>query len=41
VFQKLNIEWLYRLLSQPSRFRRQLALPRFAWQVLRKSGRPD
>ena len=41
LFQKLNIEWLYRLVSQPSRFRRQLALPRFAWQVLRNSGRPD
>ncbi|MDQ0191106.1 WecB/TagA/CpsF family glycosyltransferase [Alicyclobacillus cycloheptanicus] len=38
VFQKLNLEWLYRLLKQPSRWRRQLALPRFAWQVLRKAG---
>jgi N-acetylglucosaminyldiphosphoundecaprenol N-acetyl-beta-D-mannosaminyltransferase len=38
VFQKLNIEWLYRLLKQPSRWRRQLALPRFVWQVLKSSG---
>jgi N-acetylglucosaminyldiphosphoundecaprenol N-acetyl-beta-D-mannosaminyltransferase len=29
-FQKLNLEWLYRLLSQPSRWKRQLALPKFA-----------
>ncbi|MBD2861844.1 WecB/TagA/CpsF family glycosyltransferase [Paenibacillus oceani] len=27
---KLNIEWLYRLLSNPSRWRRQLVLPIFA-----------
>jgi N-acetylglucosaminyldiphosphoundecaprenol N-acetyl-beta-D-mannosaminyltransferase len=31
-WQKLNLEWLYRLLSQPSRWRRQLALPKFALQ---------
>ncbi|WP_074951212.1 WecB/TagA/CpsF family glycosyltransferase [Alicyclobacillus macrosporangiidus] len=35
VFRRLNMEWLYRLLRQPSRWRRQLALPRFAWRVLR------
>jgi N-acetylglucosaminyldiphosphoundecaprenol N-acetyl-beta-D-mannosaminyltransferase len=29
-WQKLNLEWLYRLLSQPSRWRRQLVLPQFA-----------
>jgi N-acetylglucosaminyldiphosphoundecaprenol N-acetyl-beta-D-mannosaminyltransferase len=38
VFQRLNIEWLYRLLSQPQRLRRQMALPRFAWQVLKNRG---
>jgi N-acetylglucosaminyldiphosphoundecaprenol N-acetyl-beta-D-mannosaminyltransferase len=37
-FRKLNLEWLYRLLKQPSRWRRQLALPRFVWHVLRKAG---
>lgn len=41
VVQRMNIEWLYRLLRQPSRWRRQLALPRFAWQVLRNSGASD
>jgi N-acetylglucosaminyldiphosphoundecaprenol N-acetyl-beta-D-mannosaminyltransferase len=33
--RRLNLEWLYRLLRQPRRWRRQLALPRFAWKVLR------
>lgn len=33
-FIRLNLEWLYRLLAQPSRMLRQTALPRFAWQVL-------
>ncbi len=37
--QKLNLEWLYRLLKQPSRLGRQMALPRFAIQVLRDSKR--
>lgn len=37
IVQKLNIEWLYRLVRQPSRFRRQLALPRFAWRVIRQA----
>lgn len=32
--QKLHFEWLYRLLKQPSRWRRMLALPRFAARVL-------
>jgi N-acetylglucosaminyldiphosphoundecaprenol N-acetyl-beta-D-mannosaminyltransferase len=34
VWQKLNLEWLYRLLSQPKRWRRQLLLPQFALSVL-------
>jgi N-acetylglucosaminyldiphosphoundecaprenol N-acetyl-beta-D-mannosaminyltransferase len=32
--QRLNLEWLFRLITQPWRWRRQLALPRFAWAVL-------
>ncbi|WP_182199831.1 WecB/TagA/CpsF family glycosyltransferase [Paraliobacillus salinarum] len=32
-WQKLNLEWLYRLLKQPSRWRRMLALPRFAIHI--------
>ncbi len=35
IIRKLNVEWLYRLVKQPSRWRRQLVLPRFAWQVIR------
>ncbi|MFQ6539366.1 MULTISPECIES: WecB/TagA/CpsF family glycosyltransferase [Aphanothece] len=31
----LQIEWLYRLIQEPSRWRRMLALPAFAWDVIR------
>jgi len=34
---RLQIEWLYRLLQEPSRWRRMLALPRFTWAVLFRS----
>ncbi len=33
--QRIHFEWLYRLWKQPSRWRRMLALPRFAGIVLR------
>jgi len=40
---RLNLEWLYRLLKEPSRLHRQKVLPLFVFQVLvewlRKSGR--
>ncbi len=39
VWQRLRLEWLYRLLSQPSRWRRQLVLPRFVLTVLRDKNR--
>ncbi|MFZ0407896.1 MAG: WecB/TagA/CpsF family glycosyltransferase [Cyanobium sp.] len=32
----LQIEWLYRLLQEPRRWRRMLALPAFVWAVLRE-----
>lgn len=32
----LQIEWLYRLIQEPSRWRRMLALPEFAWAVWRQ-----
>ena len=35
MWQKLHLEWLYRLLLQPSRWRRMLALPKFVYYVLR------
>jgi len=34
--RKLGMEWLYRLISDPTRFRRQLALPVFAILVLKE-----
>jgi N-acetylglucosaminyldiphosphoundecaprenol N-acetyl-beta-D-mannosaminyltransferase len=35
IWQKLYLEWLYRLLKQPSRFGRMLSLPKFALTVLK------
>jgi N-acetylglucosaminyldiphosphoundecaprenol N-acetyl-beta-D-mannosaminyltransferase len=32
--RQLGLEWLHRLITQPWRWRRMLALPRFVWQVL-------
>lgn len=33
IVQKLHIEWLYRLLKQPSRYKRMLALPVFMGEI--------
>lgn len=33
--QRLGLEWLHRLVTQPWRWRRMLKLPRFVWLVLR------
>jgi len=33
IWRQLGIEWLYRLIREPQRWRRQLALPHFAWLV--------
>lgn len=33
-FRRLGLEWLYRLLREPRRWRRQLALPLFVWLVM-------
>ena len=35
--QRIGLEWLHRLTHEPWRWRRQLALPRFVWCVLRAS----
>jgi N-acetylglucosaminyldiphosphoundecaprenol N-acetyl-beta-D-mannosaminyltransferase len=32
--RKIGMEWLYSLIKEPKRIRRQLALPRFIWKVL-------
>lgn len=34
IARRLGLEWLYRLVKEPRRWRRQLALPRFAWLIL-------
>lgn len=34
--RRLRLEWLYRLLREPSRWRRQLVLPLFAWLVIKE-----
>ncbi|CFX03403.1 Glycosyl transferase WecB/TagA/CpsF [Syntrophomonas zehnderi OL-4] len=36
---KANLEWLYRLVKEPSRFKRQLALPRFTVEVLKQKAK--
>ena len=36
VFQKAGAEWLYRLLLEPSRIKRQMNLPRFLVEVYKK-----
>ncbi len=33
LWRRLGIEWLYRLMREPQRLRRQLALPYFVWLV--------
>ena len=43
--QRIHLEWLFRLITQPWRWRRQLALPQFVWAVMRqarqnKQGKP-
>lgn len=37
LFIRLNLEWLYRLLAEPSRWKRQLALPAFVVSVLKQT----
>ncbi|MBN2810090.1 MAG: WecB/TagA/CpsF family glycosyltransferase [Deltaproteobacteria bacterium] len=34
-FRQTGTEWFYRLLSEPKRWRRQLALPKFLWLLVR------
>jgi N-acetylglucosaminyldiphosphoundecaprenol N-acetyl-beta-D-mannosaminyltransferase len=36
VLQRLGLEWLFRLMQEPARWRRQLALPQFAVAVMRE-----
>lgn len=34
--QNIGLEWLYRLIREPSRFKRQMVLPWFAFEVLKE-----
>jgi len=34
--RRMGLEWLYSLIKEPKRWKRQLALPRFVWMVLTK-----
>ncbi|MCW1949499.1 MAG: WecB/TagA/CpsF family glycosyltransferase [Candidatus Shapirobacteria bacterium] len=34
--RKMGMEWFYSLVKEPKRFKRQLALPKFIWKVLRE-----
>ena len=34
--QDIRLEWFYRLVKQPQRWRRQMVLPKFAWRVLKQ-----
>ncbi len=36
IWQTLRLEWLYRLLQEPWRYKRMLQLPKFMWLVFRK-----
>jgi N-acetylglucosaminyldiphosphoundecaprenol N-acetyl-beta-D-mannosaminyltransferase len=37
LWRRAGMEWLYRLIRQPSRWRRQLALPQFAFEATREA----
>jgi len=39
--RRMGLEWLHRLMRQPWRWRRMLALPAFAWAVLRYGEPPS
>lgn len=34
IFIKLNLEWFYRLIKEPSRIKRQMAIPKFIFTVI-------
>lgn len=35
LFIRLGLEWLYRLITQPSRFGRMMKLPKYLWQAFK------
>jgi len=40
-FRRLGLEWFYRLVTDPKRFKRQLALPKFLWKMLTEKRAAD
>ena len=36
IFCKLGLEWFYRLITQPTRIKRMMRLPKFAIKVLKE-----
>lgn len=34
IYQKLGLEWLYRLVQEPSRIKRQMVIPKFMFKVI-------
>lgn len=41
IFRKTGLEWFYRLVTEPSRLKRQVALPIFLWHLMREKCRPQ
>ena len=39
IFLKLNLEWFHRLITQPTRFKRMLKIPRFLFEVKKSKKR--
>ena len=37
IMRRMGLEWLYRLVANPSRAKRMLELPRFAWVIVTKT----
>lgn len=39
--QDIHLEWLYRLVKQPQRIKRQWVLPKFAWRVIKQGKKEE
>ncbi len=39
--QKIGLEWLWRMILEPSRIKRQIAIPRFMWRVYLEGKKTD
>jgi N-acetylglucosaminyldiphosphoundecaprenol N-acetyl-beta-D-mannosaminyltransferase len=41
IWRRLGLEWLYRLITQPWRYKRMIAVPYMVWLVLRYGSKPS